>query len=126
MNQRTATGLGIAFLGLVIAFLQYIASKHFLYWEFWWFDIVMHLLGGLLFALTAYWFLRNEFRNLFNTRVIEFVFVLIFVMLVGVLWEVFEYVTGAYYAVNYSLDTTLDLIMDGVGVLVAFLVYKRL
>ena len=125
MTHRTATGLGIAAIGILIAVLQYFATQYFWYWEYWWFDIIMHFLGGFFIALFVYWLLRNEWKNLI-TRVYEFWLVLVLVLIVGVAWEVFEFMFDAYNARNYTLDTTLDMLMDGVGALAAYLIYRRL
>lgn len=123
MRSRSFVGILIALLGLLIAYLQLFASAHYLYWEYWWYDIMMHLLGGLLMGAFALWFLRFEFRD---KKLPLFIISFVFVLCVGVAWEIFEYFTDSYGAANYTLDTTLDLLMDVVGMMSAYLIFKRL
>ena len=126
MHQRTVSGLLIALLALSIALLQFLATTFFLYWVWWWFDIVMHFLGGVFIGSSMLWLIRYEVPVSIRHRIPIFLTTFLGVLAVGVLWEVFEYVTGLYAAVNYTLDTTLDLAMDIVGMLLAYLVLNRL
>lgn len=126
MHQRTVSGLLIALLALSIALLQFLATTFFLYWVWWWFDIVMHFLGGVFIGSSMLWLIRYEVPVGIRHRIPIFLTTFLGVLAVGVLWEVFEYVTGLYAAVNYTLDTTLDLAMDIVGMLLAYLVLNRL
>lgn len=124
MPARAITGTGIALLGLLIALLQFLATRYFLYWEFWWYDIMMHFLGGLFIGASFLWFVYFEASRL-KKNLPVFVATFAVVFTVGVSWELFEYVTGMYNAVNYTLDTTLDLAMDIAGMMGAYLFFKR-
>ncbi len=117
----------IFILIVIIAFLNYIALENFLYWRFWWFDILMHFLGGFWVSLTALWlfyfssFVKNYRKNLIDIFIISLTSVLV----VGIGWEVFEFVIETSFSNNYVADTILDLIMDVVGSLViTFLLLK--
>jgi len=125
MNRRTITGVAIASLALLIALLQFLATRYFLYWEFWWFDIVMHFLGGLFIGVSYLWLLRFEASAQLQKRVPVLVSSFFAVFLVGILWEIFEYVTGMYVETGYTLDTMLDLTMDIVGMMSAYLIFRR-
>ncbi len=87
-----------------------------------WFDDIMHFSGGLLVAMfwsgiTAYWPL-----------VVSLTF------LVGVLWEIYEYVIGRYKFKKYgdkdalteTKDTLEDLICDTAGAFVWVLILNSL
>lgn len=124
IRARQKLLLAIVILGLVIAFLQHLASAHYLYWLFWWYDIMMHLLGGAFVALLFFW-ARQAFPFLRVSRNLLFPVTLLFVLVIGVLWELFEYVTGSYGAVNYTLDTTLDIAMDIAGMMSAYILFKH-
>ena len=55
----------------------------------------------------------------------QFLVTFVAIIIVGVAWEVFEYVTGMYNVANYTLDTTLDLATDVGGMLFAYLLFKK-
>jgi len=126
MHTRTRVLLGIAALGLLIALLQFFATEYYLYWEFWWYDVMMHFLGGAFIGASYLWALRFEFSSHSALRIPVFASAFLVVLGVGVAWEVFEYVTDSYAAVNYTLDTILDLLMDMAGMMAAYLAFKRI
>lgn len=112
----------IAALSAVIAGLQFIALSEFLYWRFWWFDMVMHFLGGMLIAGIAL------FSAIFVLKTKQLFLVwLLGLVSIGIGWEVFELLTGMYRAENYVLDTSIDLLMDTFGALAVYSVvtYER-
>ncbi len=125
MKERMVSGVSIVFLALVIALFQFLANEYYLYWKWWWADIVMHFLGGLFVSASVLWWLRFEIPVGLRSRVPKFLTALLAIIVVGVAWEVFEYVTGMYNAVNYTLDTTLDLATDVGGMLFAYLLFKK-
>lgn len=108
----------------IIGALHYLALKFYLYWVFPWFDILMHFLGGLWVGLIVMWFLFfSGFinKNINETsRVRVFYVSILSVLIVGLLWEVFEFYTGVMILeTNYGMDTIIDLIMDILGASVA-------
>lgn len=125
MHRRTLLGALLALLGLVIALFQFLANEYYLYWEWWWADILMHFLGGFFIAGSVLWFIRFEVPVGLRARVPVFVTTFALTLLVGIAWEVFEYLTDSASAINYTLDTTLDLAMDVVGILAAYVLIKR-
>lgn len=114
---------------VIIGGLHYIADVFNLYWEVWWFDLMMHFLGGFWIALSTLWLIY--FSPFFEGKSKSFkVFLLsgiVGAMLIGILWEIFEYATDSTYtAHNYILDTSTDLVADFIGGVVAVLyVYYR-
>lgn len=108
---------------LIIAILQHIAVQFYLYWVFGWFDIIMHFLGGFWCAFVVLWFLYfSGYVSVPKKRTLSAFITtgLVTALIVGVGWEVFEYVTGLTFTVDaYVQDTMLDIIMDSVGGVVA-------
>ncbi len=77
---------------------------------------MMHFLGGLTLAIFVAWILRIESRSFKS-----FLKLLVCVMFLGVGWEVFEYVFGiAAPPEEYLADTSLDIIMDTIGLVAAY------
>lgn len=108
----------------LISFLNKLGSNFDLYWRFWWYDIIMHFLGGLWIGLMVLWiyYLSGYFKKIKKDK--SFIFLLSFlsVLIVGISWEIFEYLFEIVFSNNYISDTSLDLIMDILGGLVASIV----
>ncbi|MEX0919222.1 MAG: hypothetical protein WDZ64_00545 [Parcubacteria group bacterium] len=110
--------------------LHFLAGFFYLYWSVWWFDVLMHFMVSFTGGLGIYWgffysglFFRQEFEN----RAMAILLVFVCVMIVGVGWEIFEYVYGLTDAPEgHKLDTIFDLIFDSLGALLAgFLVTRK-
>jgi hypothetical protein len=127
-----------AFLVLVIvALLHFSAMYTNWYLLYWWFDVLMHFLGGLWVGLSTIWlfydsgFFSHNFSN--NSRfsfeksrhtlaLITFASLLA----VGLGWELFEYSLGLTYIgpwETYPMDTITDIAMDLLGAYVGLLWY---
>ena len=116
-TKRTLIGLLI--LAGTLFVLNEFAVERYLYWHFWWYDIMMHFLGGVVIGGMAVWmhlrFVRSApLRSIVLT-------VLASILLIGIGWEMFEYIIDPTYAQQANIvgDTILDLIMDTIGALVA-------
>ena len=86
------------------------------YSSVWFFDMIMHFLGGVWVGFGLLWLFVPK---VFNFKV---VFQILFgVILVGLAWEVFEFLVNENIAKNpFDLkDTTSDLFFDTLGGLVA-------
>jgi hypothetical protein len=113
-SRRLAMLIALAALAAAVFVLDRIAAAHYLYWVYWWYDIMMHFLGGVLIGGLATWvFLyRKPSSSLAHVCAITFGAIL----LVGLGWEWFEYSTGQYVGQpGVAFDTTLDLVMDVIG-----------
>ncbi|MFH1402562.1 MAG: hypothetical protein ABIG87_02985 [Patescibacteria group bacterium] len=107
-----------------IFILDLFATRYSLYFRFWWFDIMMHFLGGFWIATASYYFFYfsdfqfrlwlSAFKKL-TEKYSALALTLASIILVGVCWELFEYVIGAVPKTGYALDTGLDLVMDLIG-----------
>ncbi len=109
------------FLLIIVAILHTIASDFYLYWSIPWIDVILHFLGGLTVSLSSIWFLfsiKSYFSSLKLTKG-EIVFFSIFcVVIIGVLWEIFELYFGITFlsdGIFYIRDTSSDLLMDLAG-----------
>lgn len=90
--------------------LEWWAVEHSIFWLYVWFDLPMHFLGGLALGTLAVGFLQKY-------RPVVF-FSALFAAFVA--WEVFEYVFGLPKEANYIFDTSIDLVMDTLGALLAY------
>lgn len=96
------------------------ASAHALYFEYYWFSAIMHLLGGSILGLLWLWFVgrAGKSHSVWTT--------LAFVLFIGVSWEIFEYVFDIAYAGRYyAIDTSVDILMDVLGALLMYVFFKN-
>jgi uncharacterized membrane protein YjdF len=105
--------LSVLALALVMLLLQHIALAEFLYWKWWWFDNVMHFLGGVLIGGIA--LVTSDILK--TPRLLTF---LVALLGIGIGWEVFEWSFGLYDGAWDAVDTSTDLIMDTLGALMVY------
>jgi ABC-type multidrug transport system fused ATPase/permease subunit len=123
--------LYIAFgLMIILGALHFLAITFYFYWTLWWFDNLMHLLAGFSGGLITIWFLFDSdlFFKRFPTTFESFLYVIIAVLIVGVAWEIFEYVnkiTGTESVEEYISDTIHDLMADALGAISASFVWTK-
>ncbi len=122
-----------AFIALVIIFLINIASFYYgWYLKFFWFDMMLHFLGGFFVAMFMAYYLKDHLRERKLKNLLVLVSVTAFV---GVVWEFAEYIASQtlidpvynsfkihVYFIGDLDDTINDLAMDIVGAL-AFSVF---
>ena len=94
-----------------------------LYWQYVWLDLPVHALGGAVVALIP--FALVSLRVRIAEKWLSFSRVLFFVLIFGILWEVFEVLTGMTLADNYIFDTSLDILMDLIGGSIGYIVGSR-
>lgn len=76
----------------------------------------MHFLGGFTLGVIVIWALKIERRS-FKFFLAAF----LYVMVLGGVWEVFEYLNDiAGSPEEYKIDTIHDLMMDALGVVAAY------
>lgn len=111
--------LALLVIAFVVLTLDRIAQDNYLYWAYWWYDIMMHFLGGFLVAGIALWFLARFSDESMRTARRALYVAIITAIIIGIGWEIFEYFSGALLQQNGSIvgDTALDLVMDVVGAL---------
>lgn len=118
--------------GIFVAWvLTTIYEWHFYYW---WIDVILHFSGGfLVLAMTRYITVNwgNEVIGE-QKNFVTFLAFISFVAFVGVLWEFYEFVldryilfTGYTFLSGVFEDTLLDLVMDILGGITAFVLYFK-
>ena len=100
---------------IIIGFLDFFANTFYLYWTIWWSDLLLHFLSGVCVAMggISVWFFIFSKKE---TNILETLFVgMVWVVLVGLVWEIFELHFGATFLSDgqiYVVDTISDLLMD--------------
>src|SRR5680860_1781235 len=107
----------------ILSLLDKLAFDHYLYWRFPWFDIVMHLIGGVAIGLVSiyfYWewqkrkFAKNpdeENSNLID-RKLYYLYNLGFILVVGLGWEIFEILIDRI--TRFNLENVLKDLLFGI------------
>lgn len=117
---RSRIFLTACFLTVVVGCLDIIGLKLYLFWTVWWFDMVMHFLGGATVALFGTYYVEQHR----NPSYANFLVVGLFTSIIfGVFWELYElafHITDIHTA-DYIADTGMDMIMDTTGGFVAVL-----
>ncbi|HCC06385.1 TPA: hypothetical protein DEP94_03450 [Candidatus Nomurabacteria bacterium] len=114
--------LSLLFLLILFSVSHYIFEPTNLYYELWWLDIPMHILGGfgvasLTKAILSYQGIKVSYINLFLTYIF-----------IATAWEIYEYVRGmmVYDDISKYLDTVKDLFDGFFGMsLYYFLIRKK-
>lgn len=97
-------------LALALAWLHVTALGSYWYWHFPWLDVPVHFLAGMLMA-TAVIGVFGSFRP-------YAFFVAVLAGAVG--WEIFEFAINAERETNFIFDTSLDLLMDTLGIALVY------
>lgn len=125
---------GIAALVVLVSVLNYSAYQFHWYWEFWWFDMIMHTLGGIFIASLSLWyyfFRKTEAAQIVSLKTRAFVVSFLSVAIIGIGWELFEFSVDTFitFSKHDPVDTSSDLFFDALGgilaVLMFFLVYNK-
>lgn len=113
------------YLLFVVAVLNLLAIKFYLYWSLSEFDSLVHFLGGAWVAMLFLWlYFYSGFFAPPNRKLKNFLLISILsVIFVGILWEMFELFVGATDVsdLEYPFDTSLDIVMDTLGAISACL-----
>ena len=121
--HRFTLPITIVFLGILVAILHSVALDRFLYFHLPWLDVVMHFLGGLLVSLFGLWAFMKHHADFESIPKSLLLFdVVLFVFIIGMLWETFELrfglISDDLYV--YTIDTFADFFMNMVGAMVGF------
>jgi hypothetical protein len=124
---RSVSGILIAFLALLIALSHRYAMEHFLYWSTWWFDVAMHVAGGVFFGAGFSWLARYEVPHALRRKLFAPGPILLAVFFVGAAWEVFEVAIGIAGSpfMPYLIDTLKDLADDIIGGAIGYMLLRR-
>ncbi len=129
MIRRTYFG-SIVLLIVLIGILNFYAYQSHWYWEFWWFDMIMHTLGGIWVASCALWF--YYFRKTASDKLLQipqkssvFFIAIASIFVIGVGWELFEFNLDKFitFSIHDSIDTASDLFFDFLGSILAVFLF---
>jgi hypothetical protein len=108
----------------ILSLLDKVAFQHYLYWRFPWFDVVMHLVGGIAIGLVsayAYWEWQKENNINAEDSKYFYVFNLGFILFLGAGWEVFEIMADRIVKFD-PVNILQDLLIGTIGSLLAGLI----
>ena len=108
----------------VLAALHFIALSLYLYWQVWWFDIPMHLLGGFTVVLGIH--TLADLRIVPRAYATTFLNVFCIILTIAIAWEVFQYAVTEVLKENYMSDTLSDIAIGLTGAVVGYTFSKRL
>ena len=111
-------------IGVTWAGLHALAVALQLYWHLWWFDLPMHLVGGVVVALM--WLALCDMQLPLVQRASTYRATLMFVVLAVVVWELFEVWAGIPIEADYGFDTTIDVALGLLGGHVGYYLGNRL
>jgi hypothetical protein len=116
----------------LIVILHILALFFSWYWSIWWYDIVVHTLGGVWvggIALWLYFIYKDIYTNKNISKLMIIAVSLLVTLLIGVLWEVFEFSLDTFivFQPNDLVDTASDIGSDIVGsLLVSFYFIQKI
>src|SRR5882724_2628370 len=128
--------LGKILLSLLILIVvaHYAGIVGNLYWTLPWYDIPMHIAGGVWVGLLFFYLMERRTGNPMRDPLVPLLLrTLGFVALVGVAWEFYEYVSDVFILHKYAwgdalsgqaFDTLKDLFNDLLGAFLASLWYR--
>ncbi len=107
----------------VLAVLHILALALHLYWQVWWFDIPMHLLGGSsivlgLHTLADLRIIPRSFATLLTRA-------LVCTLVIAIAWEAFQYAVTEVRKEDYIVDTLTDILCGLLGALMGYTVGNR-
>lgn len=100
------------------------------YYKFWWWDGMLHTLGGILFGIAGFllvYVLNREKKINLNLKPFFIaLFSISFTSFIVVVWEIFEYSMDYFFGFNLQetglVDTMWDLIVAEIGALLVILI----
>ena len=116
--------LSVRLIKLLVSFfiLDFVATKFYLYFSIWYFDMIMHLVGGAALALFVMWLFSikvDQKQGIFT--------IILGVLILGIGWEAFEFVVKQNVSekgFNF-IDTFSDLCFDLAGGLFALVYFTK-
>jgi hypothetical protein len=111
-----------AILIFLIFLLNYLAMEFHWYSSMWYFDMIMHFLGGFWLGLLSIYLFLLEDSSFKSILKIFFI-----VLLVGIGWEIFEILINQLMVQDpfNTLDTMSDIFFDLAGGLFAIFYFLR-
>jgi len=114
---------------VILVALHLTGSYYSLYWLYPWFDIVVHIFGGLWIALVILWLVSylGQINSLKEYKVKSFLIAITATALTGIVWELVENFTQitSVNANGYGLDTAGDILSGALGGVLAYFYFVR-
>jgi hypothetical protein len=119
---KASNGLKLFILLFILASI-YLGEKQSFYFKFWWWDMMLHTLAGMVFGLFAF----NIFYLINSEDSLDFklnptflmIFSISFALSLGVFWEFFEFTIDQTFGTNMQksglVDTMFDLMLTFIG-----------
>jgi len=106
----------------IVFVLNFLATKLYWYSDFWWFDMLMHFLGGVFIGILILYIIFRTQRNTHMSLYAIMKLTIVSVFVIGFLWEIYEYVVQGFTGVILAnpLDSISDLFFDVAGGLYVF------
>lgn len=108
-------------LSALFTTLHLTAMRYFLYWHFWWLDVVMHTWGGILIVIAIH--MLSTFPHIPVRATYLWVGAVLFVATVS--WELFELYFGLFNPIGYTADTIQDILLAWTGGLLTHRLFVR-
>lgn len=109
--------------------LHSVGSYYSWYWVYPQFDVLVHLVSGLWIGLIILWLAScfGQVNSLKEYKVKSFLIAFISALFIGIIWEVLENITQITFvdAHGYALNTTKDIIADGLGGILAYMYFTK-
>jgi len=116
-------------LSIIFSLLAFAGIAFYFYWIYWWYDVMMHFFAGIIAGFATYWVLfcsRHFLSHLSLSLVAKMTVVVLCFLVVGVVWEALEYITGtAFPGGNYLYDTVSDIVLGVIGSVLAVIISER-
>jgi hypothetical protein len=125
MIQVKKISIRLVFLIFFILIITLGAMKFYWYQAIWWFDMPMHFLGGVVIVFLLAYFFRSYLSMKEVPQIINFL--LLGVVIIGVGWEVFEYIfyniiAGKIFIISDSLS---DIFFATAGAITGIFLVKN-
>ena len=108
----------------VLAVLHYLALAFALYWAYPWFDIPMHLFGGIVVALGV--FTLYDLKVYVRSEMLRVLPVFLLSLMVILGWEVFKLYAGKVIDDDFVIDTLMDVTLGSVGSMLGYYLATQL
>jgi uncharacterized membrane protein len=114
---------------VILITLHAVGSFYSLYWHFFWYDTLIHIVSGLWVGLVILWLASRlgQINSLIEYRAKSFLIAFVSAILIGVVWEILENLAQitSVYTDGYSFDTAMDLLADGFGGVLSYLYFIK-
>jgi uncharacterized BrkB/YihY/UPF0761 family membrane protein len=103
---------------IIVGALDFMGRMFDLYFIFYWYDILLHFMGGLAVTLIIVWLSRRK---------VSWWKISLIALCIAIGWEWFEYYFGIALLPGelYRADTSIDIVMDCLGIALALFVSKK-